>query len=232
MKESLFVTSLISFFNDSQNIEWKKIHLRINMLMKLILLETKKHNLQHVYKLQNYLINSNEAKIFLLYLSIARIYYLNYDKIKYELTNINTKNIISNLYQLNKNHNQLNSIYDTINRSLKQSLVYICIKPVWKARLVKNLNKHIHNKFIYNKYCEYSFFFINKYLKKKLMSYVFIDKFINEYLSNRVYLSDQFSYNIQDIRFTNWLKQNELIRENNKNNFLSNLNYERQKKYK
>lgn len=72
-------------FNDKSywlNFSWSKIHLRILMLMKQIFIETRKHNLKNVYKLQNYLINSNELKVFELNQIISKVYSFYYQKEK------------------------------------------------------------------------------------------------------------------------------------------------------
>nr|YP_009122225.1 putative group II intron reverse transcriptase/maturase protein [Vertebrata lanosa]AJH65983.1 putative group II intron reverse transcriptase/maturase protein [Vertebrata lanosa] len=65
-----------------QSLFWSKIHLRILMLIKQIFIETKKHNLSYVYKLQNYLINSNELKLFELNAIISKTYFFYYKKEK------------------------------------------------------------------------------------------------------------------------------------------------------
>lgn len=193
MKEDLSTTYSVSFSNHLNNIWWRKIHLRVKMLMKLILVETRKHNLQYVYKLQNHLINSNEAKVLSIKMNIFKAYSLHYKNIKNELAHINanSEKIISNLHKLSEYCKSLNFRYDLINEHLKKNLIYICIKPVWQARLIKHLNKNVDNICIYNKY---SCFFMDKYLIKRLMSYMYINKSISQCICDVVGLNNQTMY--------------------------------------
>lgn len=221
MTKSLLINSLVNFSNNSNNIWWKKIHLRVYMLMKLILLETKKHNLQNVYKLQNYLINSIEAKIFLLSVTIPRIYYIHYNNTKSKLnrTNKNKESVVNDLHKIIAYYANKDLTCKTINKYIKQNLVYICIQPVWKAKLVKNLNNYSYIRNIYNKYYQNSFFLVNKYFKKKLMSYIYKTKPINQCLDDIVCLSNKIRNHIfYNKHFNSFSKKS-----SRKNQFCSNF---------
>ena len=224
MKEISLITSLVNFSNELNNILLRRIHLRINMLMKLIFVETKKHNLKYVCKLQNYLVNSSEAKILMLRISILEIYHAHYKNIKDTLIyiNINSKKIISNLYQSSHYYSNKKIEEDTIKKYLKYNLAYMCIRPVWQARSVKNIHKQLNNKSEYN---EYSFFFISDYLKKSLKPYIDINQSIKYLLQDLVCINNPFTQNIMYRDYFKSFRRTPLISYKTQNYLIINLIY-------
>nr|YP_009395568.1 hypothetical protein [Vertebrata isogona]ARW64500.1 hypothetical protein [Vertebrata isogona] len=166
-----------------QNFSWNKIHLRIFMLVKQILIETKKHNLNNVYKLQNYLINSNELKIFELNKIMSKVYFFYYKKEKKKHINTNKfkLELINNIFDVNTLKTE---DFTLIKKKLKENLIYACIKPVYQARSTKFINKYknLSNLDCYINNNKYYYYSSNKFMIKKLKQYSYIKKLIANFL--------------------------------------------------
>nr|ARW64956.1 hypothetical protein [Polysiphonia sertularioides] len=212
MKKSTLIKSSTYFSNVSKNIMLSKIHLRLSMLMKLIFTETKKHNLDYVYKLQNYLINCNEAKILVLSNLIPDTYYKYYDNIKNKLNNTqkNDASTRSGLYKIYEKVQKPRLERKIIKRHLEQNLVYLCIKPVWTARSIRYTNEIIRQESVYNKQKKCSFFSADPYLKKKLMSYMRAYQQVGELLEDLISLSCKSKYYIIYKKFSKNSKKTKL----------------------
>nr|YP_009396587.1 hypothetical protein [Vertebrata australis]ARW65773.1 hypothetical protein [Vertebrata australis] len=177
---------------------WSKIYLRILMLVKQIFIETKKHNLNKIYRLQNYLINSNELKIFELNKIISKIYFFYYkvEKKKCIVTSQIKLNLINNIFNINIIKSE---DYVLIKKQLKENLIFACIKPVYQARSTKFISKYENLNFLdhlINKHKKY-YYSSNRFITKKLTQYTYINKLIVNFLYQSSYL------NINEIFYSN-----------------------------
>nr|YP_009394530.1 hypothetical protein [Vertebrata thuyoides]ARW63092.1 hypothetical protein [Vertebrata thuyoides] len=184
---------------------WSKVHLRILMLMKQIFIETKKHNVRNVYRLQNYLINSNELKISELNKIIQKVClsYYKKEKKKHILDNSLKLNLINNAFNIETLKNE---DYIIIKTQLKENLILASIEPVHKARSTKFIHKSKSLKFSDGdiiKYCV-----SNKYIIKKLVQYNQMKKFILNLLKKNHFfnvLEIFYSKNIFNLKQPNYI---------------------------
>ena len=153
-----------------KSLPWNKIFLRIQMLVNQIFIETKKHNLKRVQSLQNYIVNCNELKILVLNKTIPKLYILYYIHNKrYDfLDNSFNSILIKNLF-FNKKHSSKN--FATLKTLIKQSLIYICTRPLFEARLSRYTNNntklYIASYLVSKK--KYYYYLSNKYIQKKIV---------------------------------------------------------------
>jgi len=190
-----------------KNLPWRRIHIRVIMIAKHIFIASKKHNLQFVYKLQNYILNSNEAKIFLLskFLSQFTSNKCNYTKAKYSISSLDKFEILQFLSVKNI---QLSLTKANIIEQIKQHLVYLSIKPAWQARLAKCSDRFIHkllSNTLTNTNLLYNHLLIRDVIKK-LKSYNYISKSI----ANWLYKTQCLNYKtLHNLNYTQCLSNNE-----------------------
>lgn len=160
----------LSINNIWNNLPWKQIRLKILILQKKIFYYSKECNKNSVYKIQNILLNSYEAKLLSLnYIQYILKYSYDYNNKKFQY--IENKNIFIYLKSIIKScsKNKLKWIYQQI----KQYLLYLCIFPEWQARFDYDFHfmklyttkffelKYIDKDIINNKYYDL------KFIKKK-----------------------------------------------------------------
>nr|ARW69303.1 hypothetical protein [Polysiphonia sp.] len=124
----------------------QQINLRILMITRQIYINSRKNNLEHVYKLQKYLVNSNEAKYFFINVVLCKVkeYYSNCLDIKLLLNNMNKKDLLKSLFMKYFNNHKLSRI---IIEQVRQSMVYRILEPSQKAKLVNSIaNRPISSK--------------------------------------------------------------------------------------
>nr|YP_009395362.1 hypothetical protein [Polysiphonia infestans]ARW64342.1 hypothetical protein [Polysiphonia infestans] len=218
------------------------------MLINQIFIETKKHNLNLVYRLQNYILNSDELKLFVLNKIMPKLYILFY---------INKKKNFN--LDILENEKINNKDYITLIELVRQNLIYICTKPVFKARSIQSLRNY-NNLFIpIRKLTEskYYYYLSNKYITKKIMLPAYIKNTIIHLLDSISYLdlsklykskhntnSDRYnslSYlkNFDNINFSiqiidqiyltdsSWYKFNSMKNRNRKEDFRKHLKSEK-----
>lgn len=182
------IANTAKYFN---NLPWNKVYLRVQMLINQIFIETKKHNLKRVYSLQNYIINSNELKIFILTKIIPTIYNLNYsnnNKYKYKVLNNNSFliSIINTFCDYKCNDKN----FITLKRTITQNLIYICTKPLFEGRSCKYLNNK--NRLYFSqqvmKRHKYFYYLSNEYIEKKIILPRYIKKHLVNILQTVSYL--------------------------------------------
>lgn len=204
------------------NLPWKKIYFKILVLKKKIFQATKQYNFKEVYKIQKYLLNSNEAKLF----AIENVLKKN------NLYNIEDKEkffIFKYLYYLDNNKNI--KIYLFIEQ-IKQYLIYLCIDPEWQAKSVvylykidlkkKNTFFYYIDQYIFNN--NYNIKYTStKFLINKIKSSRYIHNTIKYWLYNNYYINLINTFNIvyknKDLDYFIY-KKNILI-----NKYFSNLIY-------
>lgn len=167
------------------NLPWRDIYIRVLMIKKRIFLSSKKNDLQSVHKLQNYLINCNEAKIILVNKSISKLclYYSNYQQINTNVSQLDKFKILKSIFT-KKAH--INKTFNTLTKEIKQSLIYCSIKPAFEARLSKQFYQLQNvNELPYSYLnCEslQNHNILIKSIAKKLTSYNYINNAISQWL--------------------------------------------------
>lgn len=171
-----------------KNLPWNKIFLRVQMLVNEVYIETKKHNLRRVYKLQNYIINSVEMKVIILKKVMPKIYFLYYSNKKKYKASFN-QFVIQFLRYKSDRDNKNDNNYFVIKKLIRHNLIYICTKPLFTARLSKYLNQE--KKLYFLSYViskkKYYYYLKNKYIEKKII----LPNYIK---SNLVYIINTVDY--------------------------------------
>nr|YP_010851401.1 hypothetical protein QQP88_pgt015 [Echinothamnion hookeri]WGH14322.1 hypothetical protein [Echinothamnion hookeri] len=178
------------------------------MITKQIYIAMKKHDLIYVYKLQKYLINSNEAKVVLINRIFynLQLYYNNCINIKSLIQDINKIDLFYSLF-ITRSH--INSLFF---EQIKQSLIYISIKPTLTAKIAKNLNQLISItplNYLLNTHKNInSNYFLSKIIIKKISCYSYINKSISQWLNKNICLNLSTVYDLKYIN-NNTIKQSE-----------------------
>nr|YP_009399903.1 hypothetical protein [Tolypiocladia glomerulata]ARW69722.1 hypothetical protein [Tolypiocladia glomerulata] len=160
---------------------WRKIKLRVSMIMKQIFLETKKHNLIYVYKLQNYLINSTEFQIFVfnrLNTKFSSFYY------------VSRKKLLNKTKESFGDEKLLRRVYQVT----KQDILFNCISPTYNARIIDYKIENLKLDFLNDKN-KYFNCLSNKYLNKKLICSNYIKKNVIFFLDRTEYIDCYYYYN-------------------------------------
>nr|WCH55509.1 hypothetical protein [Hypnea pseudomusciformis] len=125
----IILNSLVSW----KSLPWIKISQRIFIIQQKVYKFSRRCNQYKVHKLQDYIMNSSDIKLFAIQKIINNInkYYNNYSKTKYRIKDIEKLYIYINLFYFQKCKQSLKIILEYI----KQYLVYICLKPEWEAKL-------------------------------------------------------------------------------------------------
>lgn len=176
-----------------KDLPWYRIYLRVSMLKKQVFFASKKYDLLYVYKLQNYIINCNESKAFLVNKFFAQLisYKFNNKSLRYNTNNVN-KFEIFRFVSLKKFNSSI--INEYITEQIKQDLICLSIKPTWSARFAKQYSRSVYKTFMYTlKKIETDFLYHSLLIKniiKKLKSYNYISKSV----SNWLYKSKSLDY--------------------------------------
>jgi len=154
------------------SLPWQKIYNKILIIQAKIYQVTKKYNINDKRKLQKYLINSTEIKIFCIENIIKKLYlYYNYKKShKYYLTDKNKFYIFKVLF--NKHTHEK---YKYIIKVIKNFLFFLCINPELKAKIPKfkykyltvNYSNIIQTNYLYGEYENFNI--INLYKIKPII---------------------------------------------------------------
>nr|YP_009398884.1 hypothetical protein [Cliftonaea pectinata]ARW68020.1 hypothetical protein [Cliftonaea pectinata] len=186
------------------------------MIQNQIYLASRKYNIAQLYKLQQYLLNSNEAKVMCLNLVIQEIYHYYYsnNNENYILKNDNKLLILKYIFNVNY---MSNKVYTIVIEYIKKNLIYLCINPEWKAKFIYNSNFQI-NTSNYRLYPMKCFSYINKnYLINlatyKLKSFSYIKELIKKLLNYNHHTNFSVSYNLKCN-----IKKNKIINYTNLNN--------------
>lgn len=173
-----------------KNLPWQKIYFRILIVQKKIFQATQKYNLKKLYKLQQYLLNSHEAKIFSIKTIFSKfnLYCNSYNKSRYNIQDKKKFIIFKSLYYLNNNKIKFYLIIEHI----KQYIIFLCIEPQWKAKF---MSYYYNDNEIYK-----DFFYINKFNYSKYIDklpfnikYICIEDLINR-IQLFIYISNAIKY--------------------------------------
>ncbi len=211
------------------NFSWDKIYTRILLIQKKIFKATKEYNKNKIYKLQKYLLNSNEVKL----LSIDHIvksieaYYGNNKNI----TIINNQQKLYLVKLLFYPYLYSSSNLYFIIQQIHKYIIYLCIKPEWEAKLDFKF-KQAFNFYLYMilkiKYIQNISIYNYLSFRNEKMNYNFIDnKFINiNYIINKMqsfeYLNTCLKYWLINDHFINSIKKDF---KNNTYKILYKINY-------
>nr|YP_010851600.1 hypothetical protein QQP89_pgt015 [Echinothamnion hystrix]WGH14520.1 hypothetical protein [Echinothamnion hystrix] len=171
------------------------------MITKHIYTAMKKHDLMYVYKLQKYLINCNEAKVVLINKIFynLQLYYNNCINIKLFIKDINKLNLLYSLFITTS------KVDSQFFEQIKQSLIYISIKPIWIAKTAKNLTQLISIipfNYLLNENIN-SNSFLSKIIIKKINCYSYTNKSISQWLNQNICFNLPKIYNLKYIQNTN-----------------------------
>nr|YP_009391222.1 hypothetical protein [Dipterocladia arabiensis]ARW59366.1 hypothetical protein [Dipterocladia arabiensis] len=189
---------MVLYYNLSINtnwklLPWKDIYTRIIIIQKKIYQASKSYNWQYLCKLQKYLINSNEAKIFSIKYIINQLYIYNKHKkkIKYKIKDKEKFIIFKVLFDV------CQSSFFVIEK-VKQYLIHLCIKPEWEAKFLfshyETISINIINNFsIFDKYTNLFTNYLQdkniviNYIKKKIKAL----KCLENLLYHNIYIDPQ-----------------------------------------
>nr|YP_010986009.1 hypothetical protein RMF00_pgp010 [Grateloupia asiatica]WOL36927.1 hypothetical protein [Grateloupia asiatica] len=182
---------------DWKYLPWNQIKERIFILQTQIYEASKSCNNNLVYKTQNILVNSNEAKIFAIqeiFQSLSRKS-LSCNQDYYKLDDKDKHLIFYSLFKRQK----INTNLVVIREKIKQYLMYFCLQPEWEARFEPGLQYSIN---ILGSYLfqEKLFRFLNYTLlfSKKTSGISFHYQVNNKYINTK--------YIIQKIQSGNYLR--------------------------
>nr|QCI08487.1 hypothetical protein [Spermothamnion repens] len=178
------------------NLPWKKIHLRLIIIQKKIYQAAKRYKKYELYKLQKYLLNSNELKVISIdYITKAIEKYYKCHSKKMLNMNCNQKNIILQLLYypfININHH----LYFILEQ-IKQYMIYLCLKPEWEAKLDLKNQKILENFIL--KDCSFKF----NDLANKLQAVTYINLSIFNWIKNHYFMNNSYTFFICQNRLYN-----------------------------
>lgn len=182
----------LNIYTDWKVLPWKKIYTRIQIIQTKIYKAAKQNNLQYIFILQKYLLNSNEAKILAIKNIIDNIYIFSKykKKIKLFIHNKNKFKIFLSLYNYKLNNNK----FDYILKQIKDYLIYLCIKPECEAKFIFSFyeNKTIN---IFKYLNDINTYFFKFTLNNK--------DIILQYMINNIQLLNNINYKYYEIIVNN-----------------------------
>nr|YP_009397214.1 hypothetical protein [Thuretia quercifolia]ARW66400.1 hypothetical protein [Thuretia quercifolia] len=133
------------------NLPWKYIFNRILIIQKKIYKSAKNCNFKDVLKLQQYLINSNEAKIVSIKYITEQLYfhYTYRSNAQYIIADKKKYKIFKFLFTYNKD-----ILYELLIRMVEKYLIYLCLEPELKSK---------YPIFIYESNSNYFYYLSNLY---------------------------------------------------------------------
>nr|YP_009393701.1 hypothetical protein [Caloglossa beccarii]ARW62263.1 hypothetical protein [Caloglossa beccarii] len=121
------------------SLPWKKIYTKIAIIQYKIYKNSMHYKFNKVYKLQKYLLNSNEAKIATIIQIVEkiRIYYSNKKKFNLLISDEQKFNILQNFYNHNKKYS-INLYF--LMKQVRLWITFLSIQPEWQAKFIYNFN--------------------------------------------------------------------------------------------
>nr|YP_009296209.1 hypothetical protein Sebd_057 [Sebdenia flabellata]AOM65144.1 hypothetical protein Sebd_057 [Sebdenia flabellata] len=186
-------------FVDWKFLPWKQINKRVFMLQKKIYEASKTCQKQKIYKLQNILINCNEAKIIAIENTSISIleYYLYYDSNKYILTDRYKFIIFQSLFK----KCYISNIFTVLLEKVRQYLIYLCIQPEWEARFEPLFHSSITGEINYSSQ-EKLINFLKDNRSYKSVKNDFL--YINHHIVNKYINTHYFINKIQSLPYINY----------------------------
>ena len=191
--------------SDWKYLPWKKINTRVLLLQKKIFEAAKRNDKKQINKIQNYLLNCNESKIFAIenIINSLKNYYSIYNQEKYICLDKEKFIILKCIFCIYSNTKFLKSKVLIIIEKVKEYLIYLCLQPEWQARLDSTFCAYINiynnsniraNKFylnlieIYSNNCNYNYNWNS--LVNKLKPIPYIERYIKLWFQNKYYKQD------------------------------------------
>nr|QCI05140.1 hypothetical protein [Centroceras clavulatum] len=174
---------------------WQTINTRVILIQKKIFEASRRYNLEMLSKAQNYLINSNEAKLIAINIILYKVneYYKFYNNEKYSYTDTDKFYILRNLFN-EKEDLKIKAKF--IIEKVKEYIIYLCLQPEWKARLINYTEntKLKDNKIKFEKNTQINCISANKFLKfnllkKNLTKTPYINQYLKYWVRNRFLLN-------------------------------------------
>lgn len=123
--------------SDWQLLPWHKINTRIILLQRKIFEASKECNVKKIIEIQNYLINSHEARLNAVHhITYAIDSYYNHENYLYN--NLDKFNLFKYLFD---NSKFMKAKLQLVIERIKEYLIYLCLQAEWQARSVNYPNK-------------------------------------------------------------------------------------------
>nr|YP_010198181.1 hypothetical protein LK226_pgp125 [Gracilaria ornata]UAD86597.1 hypothetical protein [Gracilaria ornata] len=161
---------------------WDQIKQRVFVLKYKIYQASKVCDKNLIYKAQNNLINSSEAKIIAIQYMCRSIKdtYKNWNKENYNILDIDKTHIFCLLFGC-QHLNKIHQSFQAIIQKIEQYIIYLCLESEWNARFTSVFDTSIYNHISY------------RIEEKKLISYNYIYDMQNTQLINfKYYIPSQY----------------------------------------
>nr|YP_010199171.1 hypothetical protein LK225_pgp125 [Crassiphycus usneoides]UAD88620.1 hypothetical protein [Crassiphycus usneoides] len=125
---------------------WDQINQRVALLKYKIYKASKICDKNLIYKAQNNLVNSNEAKIMAIQYICKSIKdsYINWHKENYRISDINKTHIFRLLFDDQRSYKIYPSFQCTIEK-IEQYIIYLCLQSEWSVKFNSNFDTSIYN---------------------------------------------------------------------------------------
>nr|YP_009510418.1 hypothetical protein [Gracilaria caudata]AXI96091.1 hypothetical protein [Gracilaria caudata] len=125
---------------------WDQINQRVAVLKYKIYKAAKMCDKNLIYKAQNNLVNSNEAKIMAIQHICQSIKdsYMNWDNENYSISDIHKTHIFSLLFDYQRSYKIYRSFQSMIEK-IEQYIIYLCLQPEWSIKFKSNFDTSIYN---------------------------------------------------------------------------------------
>nr|ALN11922.1 hypothetical protein 13 [Campylaephora sungminbooi] len=119
--------------SDWKHLPWQHINGRVTLMQKKIFDASRQYNLKLLHKVQNFLLNSNEARLFAIdkMINSTNKYYKLYNCENYCSKDIDKFYLFKYLFN---NNSILKVQLQFFLEQIKEYLIYLCIEPEWNAR--------------------------------------------------------------------------------------------------
>nr|YP_010196752.1 hypothetical protein LKZ11_pgp127 [Gracilaria cliftonii]UAD84556.1 hypothetical protein [Gracilaria cliftonii] len=161
---------------------WDQINQRVAVLKHKIYKASKICDKNLIYKAQNNLVNSPEAKIMAIQYVCKSIKdsYTNWNKENYIILDIHKTNIFSLLFNYHNSYKIYQS-FQSIIEKIEQYIIYLCLESEWNVKFQSNFDTSIYNHIS----C--------KLEERNILYYNSIDSMQNTYLINfKYYIPSQY----------------------------------------
>nr|YP_009295697.1 putative group II intron reverse transcriptase/maturase protein [Mastocarpus papillatus]AOL58181.1 putative group II intron reverse transcriptase/maturase protein [Mastocarpus papillatus] len=188
-----------------KSLPWYQIEEKVFILQQKLYEYSKKCDRKKVEKLQNYILNSSDSRVFAIQIITNNIsdHYIRHSQEKYNCTDKDKFVIYKSLFE-----NSISCLkVQFIVEQIKQYLAYLCLRPEWEARFEPIYKLSINRKKQY-----YLLYRLSKFLlknleaeSKQIFNYCLISKVTSKFIDLK-YLIDKIQpipcilYNLQ-----NWL---------------------------
>nr|YP_009019671.1 group II intron reverse transcriptase maturase protein [Gracilaria salicornia]AHH24639.1 group II intron reverse transcriptase maturase protein [Gracilaria salicornia]UAD87588.1 hypothetical protein [Gracilaria salicornia] len=170
---------------------WYQIKQRVSVLKYKIYQASKICDKNLIYKAQNNLVNSNEAKLMAIQYICKSIkdLYRNCNKENYDILDLHKAHIFNLLFSYQK-LNRIYSCFQSIIQQVEQYIIYLCLESEWKAKFISffdtSINNHISYKIEQKKIISYDYIYTNQSTNLINLTYYIPSQYINiEYIKKK-----------------------------------------------